>query len=266
MATGRTTTNWRRLYVNGIDLSAHMRNIGPLSQTYEEGIDDCVTRTIKGTWASRASISPGTLNALFDNTATTGSHIVLPSLVGGGDANVMVPIGIQGAPTAGDPVYMGAFPIQSYEAGESEKMVAATVKFGSARGVTELDYSLPWGVLLHENSAATTDNAADGIGNPLGTSTLFGGYMAYHIFAAAGTTTMTATIRVDDGDTAGGAFSSLLTTGSLALGSGGTFSGPVSGYVALAKGATVKAFTRWQIAWGNATSVTFALAFVRGYF
>ena len=77
----------------------------------------------------------------------------------------------------------------------------------------------------------------------------------YQVFSGDGT----ASIKVQDASTNSDvSFADLLSSGSV------NFSTPKSGIVALAKTATVKRYVRWQIALGTATTVTFALAFVRG--
>jgi hypothetical protein len=77
------------------------------------------------------------------------------------------------------------------------------------------------------------------------------------VFAGNGT----ATIKIQDATTAGGAYADItnLTTGVIDC------SNPTAGQIAIAKSATIRQYLRWQIVLGTATSVTFALAFIRGY-
>jgi hypothetical protein len=265
MTTGRTTLNNLRVYVDGYDMSGYSRNIGPLACAFEEGVIDTLNLTVKQTMLGNANISVGTLNGLFDNTATSGIHAAIEPKIGT-TVEVMVPVGIQAAPAAGDPVFMGQFEALGYYAGASDNPVTATIPFGnySARGNNML-YARPWGTLLHALSAATDVNAANGyLSNGNAAQSTKGGYMMYHISAAVGTGDMTATLKVQHSATAGGVYADLLTSGALNLGSGGTFSGPTSAVVALATTATVEAYTRWQLVLTAVSSVTFALAFARG--
>jgi len=252
MATGRTVLrNWRA-YVDGYDLSGYTRSFGPLACTFEEGTDDAVTLTVKQTMIGNASVSMGTLNGLFDNTATAGLHAVMN---GAGEVrNVMLACGIQTAPINNDPVFCGTFTQLSYSGDPDNIPVYATVGFGNTSNEADnLMYSRPWGVLLHAKAAETAANTATGL-DQLAQTTL-GGYMMYQSFAGNGT----ASIKVQDASAnVDGSFTDLLSSGSI------NFSTPKSGIVALAKTATVKRYVRFQIALGTATSVTFALAFSRG--
>ena len=252
MATGRTVLrNWRA-YMDGYDLSGYTRSFGPLACTFEEGIDDAVTLTVKQTMIGSANVSMGTLNGLFDNTATSGLHAIMQTP--GGTRNVMLACGIQTAPINYDPVFMGKFTQLSYSGDPDNIPVYATVTMGNMTNeAPNLAYSRPWGVLMHAKGAETAANTATGL-DQLAATTL-GGYMMYQSFAGNGT----ATIKIQDAAAnSDGSFTDLLSSGSL------DFSTPRAAIVALAKTATVKRYVRFQVAFGTATSVTFALAFSRG--
>ena len=68
-----------RVYDNGYDLSGHARSIGPLKWGYETAVFDPLSADYKSSLAGQATIGAGTLNVIFDNTATTGSHARLAS-------------------------------------------------------------------------------------------------------------------------------------------------------------------------------------------
>ena len=257
MATGRTINKYSRVYTDGYDVSGDARSIGPLACTFAEGVDDPLNKDITGVWPGQATISPGTLNAIFDNTTDTGIFDVLgtPS----GDRDVMIPIGVQAIPAEGDPVFCGQFIQNDFIVAPEALPTTATVKFGQTiSGATHINYEVPWGFLLHENSAETSSNTAISL-TDFGASSTDGGWLMYQVFTAAGTSDVTATFIVEDATTNEDAdFGSLLTTGAI------NCSSPTSGVIALANTATVKRFTRWQLTLGSATSVTFALAFMRG--
>ena len=259
MATGRTINKYSRVLVDGYDMSGDARSIGPLACTFAEGVDDPLNKDITGVWPGQATISPGTLNAIFDNTTDTGIFDVLgtPS----GDRDVMIPIGIQTIPAEGDPVFCGQFLQDDFIVAPEALPTTATVKFGSnISGSANINYEVPWGFLLHGNSAETSSNTAIAI-TPYNASTSDGGWMMYQVFAAAGTSDMTATISIQDAATnSDGNFAALTgaTTGSISC------SSPTSGVIALSNTATVRSYLRWQLDLGTATSVTFALAFMRG--
>lgn len=257
MTLGRSILKYGRVYVDGYDLSGHTRSIGPLGCTFAEGNDDPLTADMIGTWLGQATITPGNLNSIFDNTASTGMHALMsaPAVT----RNLIYAQGIQAVPAQGDPVFCGQFRQDDYMAGPGETPSALTIKFSpSASGGSALNYSIPFGVLLHTNTASTTDNAAAGVDG--GGETLYGGYMMYQITDSTGSDAdITAAIKVQDATSSGGAYSDLLSSGTIHCHAG------TSGVVALAKTAHVQAFTRWQIAWGSATSITFVLAFVRNF-
>jgi len=128
----------------------------------------------------------------------------------------------------------------------------------TASGGGILNYARPWGVLLHALAAETAANTAAGLDQAAGTTK--GGYMMYHITAAAGTGAKTGAIKVQHSTTTNddAEFSDLLSSGTLNCAAG------LSGVVALAKTATVGRYIRFQTSFTLATSITYALAFVRG--
>ena len=109
--------------------------------------------------------------------------------------------------------------------------------------------------MLHTKSAETAANSATGAGIDNGAASTAGGYLAFMGFAGNGT----ATISIDDSadDSSYSALSGA-TSGEL------DFSSVQFGLVALGTTATVRQYLRWQLALNTATTVTFALAFVRG--
>ena len=177
----------------------------------------------------------------------------------------MYAIGIAADPAQGDPAFIGQFRQSDYIADPAATPNALTMKFSATAGdATTLAYDQPWGVLLHANTASTTDNTAVGVdlvalGFGTSDSSTDGGYMMYQVTAGAAAGG-TAAIKVQHGSTNEDAdFTDLLSSGVIDVGTA-----PVSGVVALAKTAAVKQFVRWKVAFGTATSVTFLLAFVRG--
>ena len=256
MTTGRTVLqNWRA-YMDGYDVSGYSRSFGPLACTFEEGVDDAVTLTVKQTMLGSASISMGSLNGLFDNTAL-GLHAL--AAVPGTNRRILIAAGIGGTPVNNDPAFCGQFTQLDYMADPAANPVHATIKLGNtSNGIANSAYARPWGVLLHALAAETAANTAIGLDQLA--ETALGGYMMYHVFAAAGTGAKTGAISVQHSTTTNldGSFSDLLSTGTLNMAAG------LSGIVALAKTATVGQFIRFQTSFTLATSITYALAFVRG--
>lgn len=250
MTIGRTVNKHTRVYADGYDLSGDTRTIGPLAWTFDEGDLTCLPDEVKGALPGHATLGIGTLNGVFSNTATTGLHTVMSTA--GVKRTVMIPIGIRTAPAQGDPVYMGQFEQSGYQ--QEEAYVNIPFALPSVTNTTLL-YDKPWGWLLHAKGAETAVNTAIGI-DDIGASTAFGGYMMYQVFAGNGT----ATIKVQDAATnLNASFADLsgCTSGSINCAT------VQSGIIAVSKTATVRRYLRWQIVFGTATTVTFALSFVR---
>lgn len=252
MATGRTHLRFARAYIDGYDLSGYSRSFGPLACTFDEGIDDSMDKTVKAVMPGSAVVSMGTLNGLFDNTATSGLHVVMNGAGVGRD--VMLPFGIQAAPANNDPVFSYRFLQLSYTGDPAANPVSAGIQFGNAEHSSVIGYARPWGVLLHAKAAATAANTATGLDEAAQSTK--GGWMMYQVFAGDGT----AAIKVQDASTnSDGSFGDLLSSGTIDC------SSPVSGFATLAHDATVERYVRWQITLGTATTVTFAISWHRSY-
>lgn len=258
--TGRTNFNlWSRYYIEGYDMSGYTREYGPLTQEFDTHEDKSLTASIIGYLIGMGRTSPGTLNGLFDNTATSGLHTV-ESAAAGGSKTVTIAIGDLAAPAIGDPTFNGVFALNSYryEPGGESQVSAAMLEFGSPHQPTGMKYSKPWGVLLHDNSAETAANSTTGEGVNNGAASSGGGFLVYHIFSVTGTGNVTISIDDSADDTTYGALSGA-TSGAIAH-----TAVPCAGVVQLATNATVKQYLRWQIALDTITACTFALSFVRG--
>lgn len=256
MATGRTHPKWARFYMAGYDLSGYSRTVGPLKWEYgESDITADMGDAVKGYLPNEASISCGELKGVFDNTATSGLHVVASTVLT--SQVVMIPVGIRAAPAAGDPVFMGEFVQLGYTSEEADGAILASVPFGEWEVSKLLSHGRekPWGILIHANAARTAANTAVGI-DDYGAATAKGGYMMYQVFAGDGT----ATITMEDAATnTNPSFAALTgaTTGEL------DFSTVKKGVVDLTATRDVRRYLRWQLSLNTATTVTFALAFMR---
>ena len=247
-----------RIYANGYDLSGYSRSIGPLSWEYEQAEDRVLTSAVKGVLNDVASMTPGTLNGVFDNTATSGLHVVTNAA--GTQRTLMIPIGDLAVPAAGDPVFMGVFQQVSYMTSPSSsgETLSATLDFGDSYQPTRLNYDKPWGLLLHASGEETAANSTTGEGIDNDAASSAGGYLMYQIFSVTGEGTVTVSIDDSADDSS---YSALSGATSVAIAHGSV---PAAGVVQLGTDATVKQYLRWQIAFDTITACTFALAFVRG--
>lgn len=102
MATGKTNSRWYRLVHGGVDLSGDARTVGSFGETYAEtdvtGWSDGVINFTLGS----PTCSIEGFQAVFNNTAVTGSHTLLSTLP---DSYASMFIGIRAAPAVGDPAF-----------------------------------------------------------------------------------------------------------------------------------------------------------------
>lgn len=259
---GRTVNRWVRVYIDGYDMSGYSRTIGPLQTEFEEAdLTAQMGDAVRGYLPNLCMMSPGTLNAIFDNTATTGLHVVASSVES--ERVITVAFGDKAAPAIGVPTYSGQFMQAGYQASEDGGAITATIPFGAWEGASVIGYEKPWGNLLHTLSAATAANSSGSGVDQTGASSAKGGFMIYHVTTASAAG-HTATIKVQhSADEVDGNYADLggCTTGVIDVGTA-----PISGIKATTtKTTTVNRYLRWQIVLGTATSVTFALSFVRGF-
>jgi len=256
--TGRTLLKYVRVYIDGYDMSGYSRSVGPLAWEFEEVDLTCpMADAAKGYLPGQPTITPTELNGVFDNTATSGLHAV--ASVQNDDRVVLVAIGDRAAPVAGNPAFMGEFMQGGYHAEEDAGAVVAKVPFGPWEGSSLIDYGQPWGTLAHPNAAADSDGSDSDDFQDYGDSdgSAFGGYMVWHVTAGDGTATITMEHSTTEDDSDAAAISGL-TTGEIDCSS-------VQTGVAVTTSRTqqINQYTRWQISMNTATSVTFALGFVR---
>lgn len=251
---GRTVAKWARVYMDGYDVSGYSRSLDTLKWSFDEADTTAMSETVKNALAAQASFGIGTLNGLFDNTATSGLH-ALASGAGGTRRLVSVLIGDRAVPAQGVPAYTINAYQTGYQGSDDGGAVVASVPFSDGAapdGSGGLAYPFPWGLVLNANTARTGANASSGV--DFAASTSFGGLLVYHVTAANGT----ATLSVDDSaDNSSFAAVSGMTTGSITMAAG------TSGVVALSRSATIRRYARWQLALGTATSVTFVAILIK---
>jgi hypothetical protein len=255
---GRTHVKHCRVYTGGYDLSGYSRLIGPLTTEFTAEPTAAMADTIKTAVLGHPSIMVGTLDGLLDNTASSGLH-VLHSAAGGVQI-VTVAIGDRAAPAAGDPIFAGSWYQKSYHAApEIGGTLPVTMEFGEwATEAATRAYKRAWGNLLHAKGAETAVNGGTA-NHDHGASSAFGGFGVLHVFAGDGTATFTiehSAVNVDGNFDSTGAIVTFATTDTTV---------PFAEIKPTAAvTTTVQRYIRWQVALGTATSVTFALSFVRG--
>jgi hypothetical protein len=254
MATGRTVIRFLRAYYDGYDVSGFARSVGPLENTFAEvdvtGIVDPLTGALPG----HVQNNVGTLAANFDNTAISGI-LAVGDAGKGAPHTLLIPIGIRAAPAIGDPAFMGRFLQKDFTgAVDAAGGVVVSMPFSGWSAPDEIQYANPWGTLTHAMTAETAVNSGNA-GVDGGAQTLFGGYAVFQLLAYTGGTGPVLKVQ-HSVDQLNADYSDLISSGVLTP-------APAAAVVALALGTTVKEFTRWQVVLNGATSVTFAIGFVR---
>lgn len=248
----RTHNKHVRAYVDGVDLSGYARQVGALTWMFDAEPDAAFTDEVKNIVMGQGDIQAGTLNAFLDADSAGLFTLANASY---GTRNLMVAIGANTAPTAGDNVFAWKFEQTAYSVEQGSGFVSATVPFGGASYASTLTYKKPWGRLLHAKGAETAANTATGIDDTA--SSTYGGILAYHLFSSNGTVTL----KVQDASTnSDGSFADLSGATSGSINASVT---PASGMVAISTTATVRRYLRWQLSLGTATTATFAMAFIR---
>lgn len=251
----RTIQKYIRAYIDGYDMSGYARTVGEMVWEYGEAMDTALTDEVVGGYPGLADIRTGSLNTLFDNSTDSAHDALSTSDV---VRDCMYPIGMGAAPASGDPVFCAPIVQTGYQKEDNDvnSLATANLNFGGwDRRADILTYDIPWGYLLHAKGAETAVNSGTS-DHDYGAQTTAGGYMMYQVFSSDGTVAIKVQDAATDADVN---YSDLISSGNV-----DASASPVSGLTALAVGATVEQFTRWQITLGTATTVTFALAFIRG--
>jgi len=248
----RTHLKHCRVYMDGYDLSGYERSMGAMSQVFDVSPDSALSDGIHNVVMGRAAIGMPAYNGFLDNDAAGAFAL---SNASNGTRSLVVAIGANAAPAAGNPVFAWKFEQTSYSMEQGGGFVAVTVPMMTSYAST-LTYQRPWGVLLHPSGAETAANTATGV-DDIGASSALGGVFVYHLFTSNGTVTLKAQHAATNSD---GSFGDL--TGATS-GSIDASVSPKSGTVALATTEAVSRYIRWQLAFGTATTATFAMAFIR---
>lgn len=249
----RTHAQHVRVYADGVDLSGYARSVGSLNWTFGAEPDAAFSDEVKNIVLGQGDIQAGPINAFLDND-TAGLFALASSA--NGTRNVMIAIGVNAAPAAGNPIFAWKFEQVDYSVEQGSGFVGVNVPLGAASYASTLTYKKPWGVLVHPSGAETAANTATGIDDN-GAASSLGGIFIYHLFTSNGTVTLS----LDDAATnTNPSFAALsgATSGSITAASA-----PKSGMVALSTSATIRRYVRWQLAFGTATTATFALGLIR---
>lgn len=234
----------------------------------KDGTNTGTTRTAAGTYEELFTSVDGSFLFFSPSSSFTGTidNVSAKEYSSGlnadhGTRNNMIAIGANAVPAAGDNIFAWVFEQTAQTVDQGTGFVALSLPFGGASSLAPLTYKKPWGKLLYAKAARTSVigvNTDAGI-DDYGASTALGGIFVYQLFTSDGTVTLSAQDAAVNND--GGYADSGITTatsGAILATSCGK-----AGMVSLGTTATVRRYLRWQIAFGTATTATFAVGFIR---
>jgi len=261
MTTGRSLVDFQSVYIDGYDLSAYLFDVGEIGVEYPQYSQACFSDSIPGVVVGKPTVSAGPLLGVFDNTATTGLH-VLSSAAQGTLRHISILRGVRAVPAIGDDVFCAPVYQTGYKS-IGDGLVTCRTDLSGADVDTALLYDEFWGKVLHTMVTCGAANASDTAGtvDNGAATTGVGGWMMYHIYSVAGGAG-TVTISIDDSALGTGDWLALsgATSGAIAYSAA-----PTSGIIQLGVTADIRRYTRWQYAEaGGATDAVFALALIRG--
>ena len=255
---GRTLEIYEHVYMDGYDMTGYARSSGEQGVEYPEHDLTTFADSQQGMLVGKPTLTFGPFNGVFDNTATSGLH-VLAAAAQGTRRNIMVAYGIRTTPAIGDEAFCAPMLQSSYKSVLSGGTLV-NMTFGADVNSAML-YDEFFGKMLHILGAETGANTANTNADFGAASVTKGGWLMYQINAITGGAG-TAAVSVDHSTTGTSGWAALAgaTYGALAYSAA-----PTSGIVKLATNVDVNRYLRWQLALaGGATGATFALAFMRG--
>ncbi len=240
----RGVSRCNRLYMAGADISCSTLGLDAAGVEYETDALASWCEQVRGSIPGAPAITVGQLSGYLDTERLHALRDTTSSVM-------TLAFGGTTTPTAGSPVFSAPVLVRSYQAGEGDTISTVTMTFDVL--ASDLVIPMPFGVLLHALGAETGGNTGAGV--DAGAATTRGAWMAYHVTAVSGTGSATISIE-DSADNVSYAAVSGLTATVTAAG--------VSGYAQTTATATIRRYARWQLSLTGITSVTFALALMRG--
>lgn len=183
MATGKTNKRFIVSIFDGIDLSGDTRDIGQCGYHYEENERTGLGEAVENFSLGQPSLQWGPYNAIFNNTATFGSHIALDNLE---DPIVSHLIGIRAAPAIGDPCISTPIGMASYMTnGEGAVSVSVTTSGPTAAWTAPTSI---FGTLMERQTllALTASETINSTSVDQLASSTGGGYGYFHVETNSG--------------------------------------------------------------------------------
>jgi len=234
--SGKTHGKYTRVIVDGVDLSGDMRTIGSMGVTWEPA-DYSGFQAVRDFGTGMGRVVLDGFQALFSNTASTGSHTELSALE---SYYVTVALGIREAPTVGAPAFAATLEQGSYVPDVSQGSVTLAASFFSP--TTETIDSKVWGHILATGATLSASSSSGSIDN--GASSANGAAAFLHVVA---TSSGNYALKIEDSAN-DSAWSDLITftaDGSAVTAERGSAAGTVDRYVRFTYTKTAGTFDAW---------------------
>lgn len=256
--TGRSISRYVRAWGGtaavAYDLSGDATSVGTLGIEFESQDIKVLNSEVVGAMLGRPTFSLGPINSILTTGAAGVGTFDKQAILQGTLQTMLIAWGMREAPTYGSIAFMGQFHLKSLMGLDTDVTHSLSASY-SPTTPAGLNYVNAWGRVTHPLAAETaantgTTNVVDG-----GAATTAGGYLVYVL-----TSINAGTVAISIDDSADGTSYSALSGAT-----SGALSAVGAGLVQLGTTATVRRYTRWQIALaGGASAVTFAIGFVRG--
>lgn len=141
MATGKTTSRYIKIMLDDSggtprDITSSVKTIGGIGLAYDTVDVTTLNDSIKQYLAGRGD-STIDLGLEFNNTATTGGHVVVSGLNGANTAATLtIQFGVRAAPTNGDPEWEGEYVVTSYTMDVGLDNISGTAQLKPAFGTS----------------------------------------------------------------------------------------------------------------------------------
>jgi hypothetical protein len=192
MATGKTHARWMRLILDGTNLSGDSRQIGSFGMEYAtaeaQGWADGVVHYTLG---HPSHIFSG-YQAVFNNTASTGSHTELSAVE---KYFLTLFVGIRAAPAVGDPTFSSDMEQMNYKIDGTDSVL---INVDMIKGVSNITNAAAFGRALAIGTSLSATTNGDSIDN--GASSANGATGFLHVTAtSSGNWTLKVQDSPDDG-------------------------------------------------------------------
>ena len=177
MATGKTHARFWRLIADGVDLSGDTRAIGSFGKTYEVHPVEGWSSGVKHFQLGRPEHFLNGYQAVFNNTAATGSYTELSAQE---EYIISLIMGIRAAPIVGDPCFISTMEQTQFKIDGTD---AVLINAEFVKSITDSDHEDCWGVCLAPGTSLSSTTNGTSVNN--GASSSNGALAHLHVTATS---------------------------------------------------------------------------------